>query len=60
MWLGLVYGWRCVHCGCELTYATLEADRIVPGGSYARVNVQASCRSCNIARGNNVHWVYAA
>jgi 5-methylcytosine-specific restriction endonuclease McrA len=46
----------CVHCGAILTYETVEADRIVPGGSYARSNVQPACRGCNLARSNKVEW----
>lgn len=47
----------CVHCNTTLTYDTVEADRIVPGGSYARCNVQPACRRCNAARSNNDAWV---
>lgn len=43
----------CTHCGIALTYETVEADRIVPGGSYRRDNVQPSCRDCNEIRGNS-------
>ena len=57
MWLLLVFDHKCVHCGCELTMATVEADRIVPGGSYARSNIQASCGDCNRDRGDDVDWV---
>lgn len=48
----------CVHCGCELDFATVEADRIVPGGSYRRDNVQPACRGCNLARSDNEGWSY--
>lgn len=48
---------RCVHCSKSLTYEDLEADRIEPSGPYAYVNVQASCRPCNIQRSDNVNWV---
>lgn len=47
----------CVHCGTPLTYATVEADRIVPGGSYRRDNVQPACRADNLARSNHLDWV---
>jgi hypothetical protein len=40
----------CTHCGRSLTRRTLEADRIVPGGSYRRTNIQPSCRRCNVGR----------
>jgi hypothetical protein len=43
----------CVHCGAALTYDTIEADRIIPGGPYARYNVQPSCRACNARRGDS-------
>lgn len=43
----------CVHCGKGLTIDQVEADRIIPGGSYARKNIQPSCRPCNIRRGNS-------
>lgn len=46
----------CKHCSDELTYATVEADRIIPGGSYRRDNVQPACRKCNLARSNNAEW----
>lgn len=46
----------CTHCGSALTFHTVEADRIVPGGSYARTNVQPSCRACNLSRSDNLSW----
>lgn len=46
----------CTHCGKRLTRATLEADRIVPGGSYRRDNIQPACRRCNAQRSNNPNW----
>jgi len=49
----------CVHCGRSLTFITVEADRKIPGGPYRRSNVQPACRSCNLARSNNVAWAYA-
>ncbi len=48
---------ECVHCGTGLTYETVEADRIVPGGSYRRDNVQPACRGCNARRSDNAEWV---
>jgi 5-methylcytosine-specific restriction endonuclease McrA len=48
---------ECVHCSTTLDYATVEADRIVPGGSYRRDNVQPACRRCNASRSNNIEWV---
>ena len=50
----------CVHCAATLTYDTVEADRIVPGGSYRRSNVQPACRSCNVARSNDSSWQLSA
>lgn len=50
----------CLHCERELTFETVEADRIVPGGSYRRDNVQPACRRCNAQRSNNIDWVRAA
>jgi len=47
----------CVHCHVQVTYDTVEADRIIPGsqgGSYRRDNVQPSCRSCNLERSDKV------
>jgi 5-methylcytosine-specific restriction endonuclease McrA len=44
---------NCTHCGCELTYDTVTADRIKPGsqgGTYERDNLQPSCKSCNSSR----------
>ena len=46
----------CTHCDAPLHYETIEADRIEPGGSYRRSNVQPSCRGCNLARADDVDW----
>lgn len=46
----------CVHCYVVLDYKTVEADRIKPGGSYSRDNIQPSCRRCNSCRSNNINW----
>jgi 5-methylcytosine-specific restriction endonuclease McrA len=54
--LGTVPGESCAcvfQCGTVLTYATVEADRIVAGGSYRRENVQPACRPCNLARSDD-------
>lgn len=48
----------CVHCKALVGYGEVEADRIIPGGTYARINVQPSCSGCNKARSNNVDWKY--
>lgn len=39
-------------CGRTLTIHTVEADRIIPGGSYAHGNIRPACRQCNAVRGN--------
>jgi hypothetical protein len=49
----------CVHCRKSLTFETVEADRIVPGGPYARHNVQPACRDCNLRRSDNAEWSFA-
>jgi 5-methylcytosine-specific restriction endonuclease McrA len=46
----------CTHCKTPLTFDTVEADRKVPGGPYARHNVQPACRNCNLQRSNNPTW----
>ena len=46
----------CAHCGKELDNKTLTVDRIEPGGSYRRENIQPSCGPCNFARGNRTDW----
>jgi 5-methylcytosine-specific restriction endonuclease McrA len=43
----------CVFCAESLTFATVEADRKVPGGTYRRENVQPACRPCNLARSDD-------
>ena len=48
----------CAHCARPLTYSQLEADRIVPGGSYRRDNVQPGCRRCNLERSDDATWTY--
>lgn len=48
----------CIHCGAMLDFASVEADRIIPGGPYARHNVQPACRSCNLARSDDSAWVF--
>lgn len=57
VWLLAMFGDHttcpCTHCGRPLTIETLEVDRIVPGGSYARHNIQPSCGPCNLLRGDS-------
>lgn len=50
----------CVYCGIVLNYETVEADRIIPGGSYRWDNVQPSCRACNLDRSNDESWTVEA
>jgi 5-methylcytosine-specific restriction endonuclease McrA len=61
-WLLRTYGdgktARCVHCDGPVDDETMHVDRIVPGGSYRRDNIQVSCESCNIARGDDPTWVH--
>lgn len=53
----------CIYgCGRMLSFATVEADRIIPGslgGSYRRENVIPACRSCNVARLDKSLWSFA-
>jgi hypothetical protein len=48
---------RCTYCPMLLTYGTVQADRIIPGGSYRRANVTPACGPCNINRSNKIGWV---
>jgi hypothetical protein len=52
----------CVHCKTLVSGPDLEADRIVPGGSYGFAppypNVQPACGPCNKARSDDVTWTY--
>lgn len=61
MWMLAAFGdgekCPCVHCGMMLSYETVEADRIIPGGSYRRENVQPACRACNLSRSDDITWV---
>jgi 5-methylcytosine-specific restriction endonuclease McrA len=49
----------CTHCQSLLDFESVEADRIIPGGSYRRDNVQPACRKCNLDRSNDAAWTYA-
>ena len=47
----------CVHgCGTVLDSTTLRVDRIIPGGSYGRDNIQPSCHRDNTDRSNKLDW----
>lgn len=56
-WLLAMYGdcetCQCVHCGTELDFKSIEVDRVIPGGTYARTNIQPSCGPCNRLRGDS-------
>lgn len=41
------------ECGREVDESTVEADRIIPGGSYRRDNIVPACRPCNLARSDD-------
>lgn len=60
-WLLSQYGdgitCNCVHCGKPLDFSTVEADRIIPGGSYRHENIQPADRHCNASRSNKLDWV---
>jgi 5-methylcytosine-specific restriction endonuclease McrA len=64
MWLMAMFGGQCVHCQRTLQDVNPDrddyvvADRIIPGGSYRRSNIQASCAPCNAARGDDMSWTY--
>lgn len=64
LWMLMTWGdgssCGCVYCPTVLTYETVEADRIIPGGPYVRQNVQPACRTCNLARGDRVDWTAPA
>lgn len=40
-------------CGREVDETTVEADRIITGGSYRRGNIVPACRPCNLARSDD-------
>ena len=43
---------ECIYCGKTLTRKTLQADRIIAGGSYRHSNLVPACGPCNARRGN--------
>lgn len=49
----------CIYCGVSLDSASVEADRIIPGGSYGRHNVIPACRACNVARLDKSLWKFS-
>lgn len=40
----------CTWCELPVTVATVTADRLIPGGPYARWNIVPSCQPCNFGR----------
>lgn len=46
----------CTFCGTELTFETVTADRIIPGGSYRQDNIQPACSPCNREKSDNPNW----
>jgi hypothetical protein len=40
-------------CGRNVDESTVEADRIIAGGSYRRDNIVPACRPCNLARSDD-------
>jgi 5-methylcytosine-specific restriction endonuclease McrA len=59
-WFGDGTTCACTHCGEALDATSIEADRIIPGGSYARTNIQPSCAPCNRLRGDSPITPYNA
>jgi hypothetical protein len=49
----------CIYCSRPLDFDSVEADRILPGGSYAFANVIPACRECNVARLNKSLWAFS-
>lgn len=50
---------NCVFCGDLLFKSQISLDRILPGslgGTYRFDNVQPTCVTCNIRRGNSMHF----
>jgi len=51
----------CAHCGKELDFAAVEADRAKPGskgGGYQQWNLVPSCSPCNKRRGDKSLWSF--
>jgi hypothetical protein len=46
----------CVHCGDLVDFDTVEADRIIPGGSYRRENIEPACKPCNLSKSDKPDW----
>ncbi len=48
-------GWKCMYCGCDLSWRTAEIEHIVPksqGGPKSWGNCVAACKSCNKRKAN--------
>ena len=61
LWLLATFGdgehCSCTHCGAQLDFATVTADRIVPGhrgGRYVRGNIRPSCAPCANRQGADI------
>jgi 5-methylcytosine-specific restriction endonuclease McrA len=53
----------CSYCPRVLDYASVTADRIIPGsqgGTYKRSNIRPACLPCNSSRKDNPHWTPAS
>lgn len=48
----------CFYCKAMVDYDGVQADRIKPGGTYARINIRPACSNCNLARSDNEEWEY--
>ena len=47
-------GYRCVYCDDDLTNAEVHLDHVIPesqGGPTSYVNLQVTCRKCNLQKG---------
>ena len=45
---------HCAYCGCDLPYARMQVDHIMPlanGGADETANMLPACRSCNHYKG---------
>jgi hypothetical protein len=49
--------WLDLSPACLVTVdaRSLTVDRINPGGSYARGNIQPACRPCQVVQGGQLH-----
>lgn len=47
----------CVHCGNWVSKPEVHIDRMQPGGSYARDNIQPACPNCNQERSDKANYL---